>query len=137
MKKEKEYRTEEWNGEDLIDQGIDKDAFQNPIAITEQYTIRFYDKTKKMEVLCDDDWKMLNFYEAGQEIKNQGGLIIWANCGERLGFFKTPASCYTYVEDMINCFNEREDFEKSAYMFKELTALKKHMNENKGQYPEL
>lgn len=135
--KNEKYRKETWTGGALLDSGIVYDAFQNPIIVTDEYTVRMYDKSKTMEILNDEDWHMLNFYETGMEIKSQGGLINWANYGERLGFFKTPADCIIYIEGMIQCFNSREDFEKSAYMFKELNALKKHMDENRKLYPEL
>lgn len=56
-------------------------------------------------------------------IKEQGGLVSWANFGCRLGFVDDPLDFSEYVEEMIRYF-ENEDMEICKYLSVELQALK-------------
>ena len=76
------------------------------------------------------DEKLYN--ELVRDIKQQGGLINWANFGCRLGFFEDPLDCVEGVKDAIKHYNGVEKYEHSAYFRDELLKLEEYMsNENK------
>ena len=114
------------SGEDLILQNKSLDAYSNLIKIGINYEVRLYYRTKSVTILSEEDWWIKDCYELEEDIMVRGGLFSWVNFGCRLGFFKDFKDCYETIEDMINCFNQREDFKKSIYFRDELKKLKEN-----------
>lgn len=121
-------RKEEVSGEELIEDGITVDAYRQKINPFLTYEIKYDDKRNKKQILSLEDTYVKSMYDAGQSIFNGKGLINYANQGYRLGFFDELSDCIPIVEEMIECFNKREDYEKSAYHIKEIKKLKKYIN---------
>lgn len=81
-----EYSEIKISGEKLNLQNIALDTRKNPIILTEKYVIRKY-RNGVQKILTVEDWKVKDYFELGDEIIKQGGLLSWANYGCRLGFF--------------------------------------------------
>jgi hypothetical protein len=118
------YETKELSGEDLITQGYTVDTFKKPIVIGTEYIVKLYHKQKRMTIISDSDRKIADYYAMGMQIVNEGGLISWANFRVRLDLMEKSEDCIPMIEELIQCYNGREDFEKSDYMSKQLKQLK-------------
>ena len=114
------------SGEDLLLQDKSLDAYLKPIKIGIRYEVRLYYRTKSVTILSEEDWWIKDCYELGEDIIMRGGLFDWVRFGRRLGFFKDFKDCYETIEDMIDCFNKREDFDKSIHFRDELKKLKEN-----------
>lgn len=109
--------------------GETRDALRQSLVITDSYVVTLDKKYKKKTIIRKSDKRMLELYEAGAEIFKQGGLVNWAHFGTRLGFFDDPAEAIDIAKEMIECFNKREDFEKSSYMKKQLDSLEENLKQ--------
>lgn len=130
----KDIEIKELSGEQLLSENHNIDAWKQPIKIGTKYKVKLYHKQKRMTILSEKDWKIKEFYELGQTIFNQGGLFKWVDYGMRLGFIKEYSDYIETVEEMIEVFNERGDYEKSIYFRNELKKFKRRIkNESNNQ----
>jgi hypothetical protein len=118
----------EYSGDDLLSQGVTIDAWKQPIVPGTSYEVKLFHKQKRMTILSKSDWQIQKHYETGQTIFQQG-LFSWADYGLRLGFFIEYEDCIPGVEAIIETYNKREDYEKSAHLTKQLEKFRKRILE--------
>lgn len=98
------------SGEKLKLQNIELDVKRNPIILTEKYIVRKY-RNGIQNILTEEDWKVNDYFELGDEIIKQGGLLSWANYGCRLGFFNRITDCSETVKELIELYSKHEKYE--------------------------
>jgi hypothetical protein len=98
------------SGEKLKLQNIELDAKRNPIILTEKYIVRKY-RNGIQNILTEEDWIAKDYFELGDEIIKQGGLLSWANYGCRLGFFNRITDCSETITELIELYSKHEKYE--------------------------
>lgn len=89
---------------------IELDAYRNPIILTEKYVVRKY-RNGIHNILTEKEWKKKDFFELGDEIIRQGGVLKWANYGYRLGFFNRITDCAETIKELIDLYSRYEKYE--------------------------
>lgn len=109
------YITKMFDGDELLDQGIEQDAYKQPIVPGTEYRVRIYKYRKTMTILSVKDWDIKLMYDTFKEIEQQGA-ISWFNFGCRLGFLENPSDCLKRFKEMELQFADDEHFEKAQKM---------------------
>ncbi len=122
----KKYKSIKISGEDLLSQNKLVDTYCKVIKVGVDYEIRAYNKIKSITLLSLRDWWVRDCYETAEDIFFREGLINWVDFKIKLNTFKGVSDSYEIIEDLIECFNQKEDFDKSIYFRDELKKLKEN-----------
>ncbi len=124
-------RIEEVRGQDLLDNGISIDAYRKPINPFVVYEIKINDKRKISQILSLEDSKKKKFFDFGQEVFNQGGIIKFVNASIRMGFSEDGSEYIWSLKEAIDCLVEIESYEKANYLKNELKKLELYIKNTK------
>jgi hypothetical protein len=122
----KKYKSIKISGEDLLSQNKLTDTYCKAIKVGVNYEIRAFYKTKSITLLSLRDWWIRDCYEIAEDIFFREGLINWVNFKIKINTFKEVSDSYEIIEGLIDCFNQKEDFDKSIYFRDELKKIKKN-----------
>lgn len=119
--------TETMSGEELINEGFTEDFFAQPVAITETYTLRIFNKGGDVErfvFLRQEDWEILWLEDTGNCIVDKGGLDNWYKSEKEQGKPITVESCIVKATASKEIFVRDQEYEKAAYLFNEIKLFK-------------
>jgi hypothetical protein len=125
MKKKLNKQIVYHTGQELLDFGVDFDAYNNAIEPKVNYKIELCHKTKKKTVLSVKDFEVREDLLALGAIQEQG-LIAWSGYGCRLGFYEHPLDCLESVEKILNTTIEVNWLKESEFLIEEINKLKEH-----------
>ena len=121
----KKYNYKQISGENLLNQNKLIDTYCKKIKLGVEYEIRAYKNTNSVKVLSIKDWWIKDCYDIYEDVIKKGGLNEWFDFQINVGNITDFNECCETIEGTIECFNFKEDFDKSIYFRDQLIKLKK------------